>query len=105
MKYLVVLAIFALSGCATTRAITFSPCTDAETHVPLKVGQATAWDVTTSEIPFLTEPHRVIGFVDAKGVCQPTVEGPVSNSLESILSQPLGTMMNSPLIGAALVPK
>jgi len=103
MRSALVVLMLILAGCATVRGTTFSPCTDAKTGVPLKAGQASAWDVTTSEIPFIVEPHRVVGFVDAKGVCVPTIEGPVSSSLASMLSNPVGSMLTSPAIGNALI--
>ena len=87
-----------LCGCATTRSTPFSPCRD------LRPGMAVVYDVTTSQIPFLSEPHRSTWYMDAKGNCQPpVVEGPVSNSLEGIASQPIGTLLSSPLVGGAIL--
>ena len=95
---LILVSLSILSGCAEVRSTTFNPERD------LKPGEVVAYDVTTSKIPFLSSPHRSIWYKNEKGILQPPiVEGPVSSSLEALMSQPISTLLSSPLIGGALL--
>ncbi len=56
----------------------------------LAPGTAMAFDVSTSQVPLLFAPHRIVARCDDAGVVTMTIETPVDTGL-SQLSTPLST--------------
>jgi hypothetical protein len=87
------LLLLALAGCAQVNEKMFTlDCAMDRTPLPgeLVPGTAIAFDVSTSPIPLLFAPHRVIARCDNSGVVTMNIETPVDTGL-SQLSTPLST--------------
>jgi len=87
------MAIAALSGCAQVHEKMFTlDC--ATGRAPLQgemaPGTAMAIDVTTSLIPLISPPHRIVARCDNSGSVTMNIETPVDTGL-SQLSTPLST--------------
>jgi len=90
---LVAIAAFAFAGCAQVHEQTFTlDCAIGRAPLPGEMGPGTAMaiDVSTSPIPLLSPPHRMVARCDNAGVVTMNLETPVDTGF-SQLSTPLST--------------
>ncbi|MGA9724807.1 MAG: hypothetical protein WBQ86_20295 [Candidatus Binatus sp.] len=87
------LLTLACAGCAQVHEKMFTlDCAVGRTPIgdELAPGTAMAFDVSTSPIPLLFAPHRIVARCDDAGVVTMTIETPIDTGL-SQLSTPLST--------------
>jgi hypothetical protein len=87
------LLLLAFAGCAQVREQTFTlECARGRTPLPgeLAPGTGMAIDVSTSPIPLIFAPHRIVARCDDAGVVTMNLETPVETGL-SQFSTPLST--------------
>ena len=90
---LILLAIAAFAGCAQVHEKMFTlECAIGREPMAgeLAPGTAMAIDVSTSPIPLISAPHRIVARCDHAGVVTMDIETPVDTGL-SQLSTPLST--------------
>ena len=90
---MLLLLAMACAGCAQVHEKMFTlDCATNRTPIgdELAPGTAMAFDVSTSPIPLLFAPHRLVARCDDAGVVTMTIETPVDTGL-SQLSTPLST--------------
>ena len=90
---LMAIAAFAFSGCAQVHEKTFTlDCAIGRAPLAGEMGPGTAMaiDVSTSPIPLLSPPHRMVARCDNSGVVTMNIETPVDTGF-SQLSTPLST--------------
>lgn len=88
-----VVAMLAAAGCAQVNEKTFTlECAIGREPLPGEMGPGTgiALDVSTSPIPLVSAPHRIVARCDDAGVVTMYIETPVDTGL-SQLSTPLST--------------
>jgi hypothetical protein len=99
MRSIVLIAVSLLAltltglGCAQVHEQMFTlDCAIDRTPMPgeLAPGTAIAFDVSTSPVPLLFPPHRIVARCDNAGVVTMNIETPVDTGL-SQLSTPLST--------------
>jgi len=86
-------AALALAGCAQVMEKSFTlDCAMGRAPLPGEMGPGTAMaiDVSTSPIPLLSAPHRMVARCDNAGVVTMNIETPVDTGL-SQLSTPLSS--------------
>ncbi len=85
--------VLTAAGCAQVHEKMFTlDCAIGRTPIAgeLAPGTAMAFDVSTSPVPLLFAPHRIVARCDDAGVVTMTIETPVDTGL-SQLSTPLST--------------
>lgn len=90
---LLAIAVPLFAGCAQVNEKTFTlDCAMGRAPLPGELGPGTAMaiDVSTSRIPLITAPHRIVARCDNAGVVTMNIEAPVDTGL-SQLSTPLST--------------
>jgi hypothetical protein len=90
---IVLMTLTAFTGCAQLHEKTFTlECAIGREPLPseLAPGTAMAIDVSTSPIPLISAPHRIVARCDNSGVVTMNIETPVDTGL-SQLSTPLST--------------
>lgn len=87
------MAIAAMAGCGQVHEKTFTlDCATGRAPLAGEMGPGTAMaiDVSTSPIPLISAPHRIVARCDNAGVVTMNIETPVDTGL-SQLSTPLST--------------
>jgi hypothetical protein len=87
------LAMLGFAGCAQVHEKMFTlDCAIGRTPIAgeMAPGTAMAFDVSTSPVPLLFAPHRIVARCDDAGVVTMNIETPVDTGL-SQLSTPLST--------------